>query len=221
METKATLLCASLLSLVAVAASIGPSDMLSWMSGSVWSTYNKKIFPRLDQTENVTVDIKMYLIAITDFDELGGQMSTVGYIKVKWTNDFLTWDTGYSPIESILLPQSNFWLLPLLLCPTQFCRWMNLVTSVTECAWWKTGDCEWTVGMVTKTACSVDVSYYPFDKQECEIALNPWGYNDNQVRNLHYELSFSVISLKLLSIPSLPLHKAIWSNTETTTKGGG
>ena len=193
MEAKATLLCASLLSLVAVAASIGPSDMLSWMSGSVWSTYNKKIFPRLDQTENVTVDIKMYLIAITDFDELGGQMSTVGYIKVKWTNDFLTWDNTYSPIESILLPQSNFWLPSLVVS--------NSVLSLNELGHlsyrvrvMKTGDCEWTVGMVTKTACSVDVSYYPFDKQECEIALNPWGYNDNQVRNLHYELSFSFVS---------------------------
>ncbi|KAK3106060.1 hypothetical protein FSP39_011792 [Pinctada imbricata] len=156
-----------------------PQDFKDWMASDTWSTYNKKIFPRSDQTENITVDVKFYLIAITDFDELGGQMESVGYIVVKWTNDFLTWNTPAN-LTQVLLPQENFWLPSMVVS--------NSVQSLNEQGHKSyrvkvknTGECEWIVGVVSRTACPVDVSYYPFDKQECEVIFNPWGYNDNQI----------------------------------------
>lgn len=44
------------------------------------------------------------------------------------------------------------------------------------------GNAEWKVGIVSKTACPVDVSMYPFDTQQCEISFTPWGYTDTQVK---------------------------------------
>ena len=155
-----------------------PEKFRTWLGNNPFKSYNKRIFPRSNQNENVTVDIKYYLIAITGFDEVAGQMDTVGYMKVQWKNEFLIWSSTDIPVIS--LPQDNFWLPSLVVS--------NSVTTLFEVGHpsypvriTSDGDCEWTVGVVAKTACAVDVSYYPFDIQNCKVTLNPWGFTDNQV----------------------------------------
>lgn len=159
-----------------------PEKFRTWLKAEPFKSYNRRIFPRLIQTENVTVTIKYYLIAITGFDEISGQMDTVGYMKVNWNTELLTWNS--TDIPGITLPQDNFWLPSLVVA--------NSVTSLFEVGHpsypvriENNGDCEWTVGIVAKTACAVDVSYYPFDIQTCKVTLNPWGFTDNQVMSLY------------------------------------
>ncbi|XP_061175707.1 neuronal acetylcholine receptor subunit beta-3-like [Saccostrea echinata] len=155
-----------------------PTKFKTWLGSEPYLSYNKRIFPRSNQNDNVTVEIKYYLIAINGFDEVAGQMETAGYMKVKWNTELLTWSS--TDIPSITLPQDNFWLPSLVVS--------NSVNSLFELGHKSypvridsNGDCEWTVGIVAKTACAVDVSYYPFDVQSCKVTLNPWGFNDNQI----------------------------------------
>ncbi|XP_052688387.1 acetylcholine receptor subunit alpha-like [Crassostrea angulata] len=197
-----------------------PEKFRTWLQAEPFKSYNRRIFPRLIQTENVTVTIKYYLIAITGFDEISGQMDTVGYMKVNWNTELLTWNSTDIPV--ITLPQDNFWLPSLVVA--------NSVTSLFEVGHpsypvriENNGDCEWTVGIVAKTACAVDVSYYPFDIQTCKVTLNPWGFTDNQIyltsnqdsidlthymENVQWELSNSTIETKSVSSTSF-LHFTI------------
>ncbi|XP_011446312.1 acetylcholine receptor subunit alpha [Magallana gigas] len=197
-----------------------PEKFRTWLKAEPFKSYNRRIFPRLIQTENVTVTIKYYLIAITGFDEISGQMDTVGYMKVNWNTELLTWNS--TDIPGITLPQDNFWLPSLVVA--------NSVTSLFEVGHpsypvriENNGDCEWTVGIVAKTACAVDVSYYPFDIQTCKVTLNPWGFTDNQIyltsnqesidlthymENVQWELSNSTIETKSVSSTSF-LHFTI------------
>ena len=149
-----------------------------FLDSSEYTGYNKKIFPKEIQTDKLTVYMKFYLIAITNFDEIAGQLELVGYIEVHWTNDLLkSWS---NVMDEMLLPQDNFWR-PSLVLSNSVESLEELGDSSYKLRINKTGVHSWTVGVVSRTGCTVDVSYYPFDTQSCDIKFTPWGYYDNQV----------------------------------------
>lgn len=43
------------------------------------------------------------------------------------------------------------------------------------------GEITWDAPAITKSSCVVDVSYFPFDSQECNLTFGSWTYNGNQV----------------------------------------
>lgn len=47
------------------------------------------------------------------------------------------------------------------------------------------GEITWDSPAITKSSCKVDVSYFPFDYQQCNLTFGSWTYNGNQVYALH------------------------------------
>lgn len=43
------------------------------------------------------------------------------------------------------------------------------------------GEIIWDSPAITKSSCVVDVSYFPFDWQQCNLTFGSWTYNGNQV----------------------------------------
>lgn len=161
-------------------------DFKDFLDSSVYTGYNKKIFPKEKQTDKLTVYMKFYLIAITNFDEIAGQLQLVGYIEVSWTNDLIKDWTNV--MSEMLLPQDNFWR-PALVLSNSVESLAELGDSSYKIRINKDGTHSWTVGVVSKTGCTVDVSYYPFDTQSCQVKFTPWGYYDNQVSSYHGNIS--------------------------------
>lgn len=158
----------------------GPSDFKTWLGQAPYSTYNKKVFPRTNQNDNITVELSFFLIAITDFNEVAGEIEMVAYLTAKWENELLRWTITESNMLRMLLPQDQLWKPTIVLS--------NSVESLKELGDKSyriridnDGNHEWQVGIVSKTACSIDITYYPFDKQSCNITFNPWGYTIDQI----------------------------------------
>lgn len=43
------------------------------------------------------------------------------------------------------------------------------------------GQVMWDQPAITKSSCSVDVAYFPFDLQECHLTFGSWTHNGNQM----------------------------------------
>lgn len=43
------------------------------------------------------------------------------------------------------------------------------------------GQVMWDQPAITKSSCSVDVAYFPFDLQECHFTFGSWTHNGNQM----------------------------------------
>lgn len=43
------------------------------------------------------------------------------------------------------------------------------------------GEIIWDSPAITKSTCVVDVAYFPFDWQQCNLTFGSWTYNGNQV----------------------------------------
>lgn len=43
------------------------------------------------------------------------------------------------------------------------------------------GDVLWIPPAIYKSSCTIDVKYFPFDQQECEMKFGSWTFNGDQV----------------------------------------
>lgn len=154
----------------------------SFIKTSVYSYYEKKIRPINDQTKALDVEIAFSAVAINGLDAAGGALEIVGILTATWQNDLLIFNTSpdWNGLEGLLFPQDNLWRPTLVLD--------NSATSLTEVGDSSyriridaNGKHEWTIGLVATSACSVDVTNFPFDSHSCELIFTPWGTTSSEV----------------------------------------
>jgi len=49
-----------------------------------------------------------------------------------------------------------------------------------------TGEVQWVPPAIYKSSCHIDVKFFPFDSQECEMRFASWTYNAREVTFTHY-----------------------------------
>lgn len=56
------------------------------------------------------------------------------------------------------------------------------------------GSIRWEPGGVFKTMCQIDITYYPFDHQRCELQFGAWSYHTNKMNltNMHDEVNLVI-----------------------------
>ena len=154
----------------------------SFLNQSMYAWYDKRVRPVTDQSHILNVTLSLSLVGVNNLDAVSGTLELVGILKVTWTNQVLvfTSNSDWSGIDAFFLPQENLWRPSLVL--------YNSVQSLEEVGDASnriridsTGKHEWTVGLVTATSCSVDVTSFPFDSQSCDITFTPWGFKSTEV----------------------------------------
>lgn len=154
----------------------------SFIKTSAFSWYEKKIRPIADQSQALDVQIAYSAVAINGLDAAGGVLDIVGILTATWQNDLLIFNTStdWNGLEGLLFPQDTFWRPTLVLD--------NSATSLTEVGDSSyriridaNGKHEWIIGLVATSACSVDVTNFPFDSHSCELIFTPWGTTSSEV----------------------------------------
>lgn len=180
-----------------VGSSLTADHVWSWINDTFCSTstctYRQEIFPRDALSDTIYVDMELSLISLSDFDEVAGHLELVGTLRIKWTDDivldpYLTASSLNPPTYSftdVLIPQDEVWKPPITVFNS-----VNALNSVGDSNYYvritvlssgAKADMEWFPGIVTRTACSVDVSNYPWDIQSCDVVFTPWGYQPTEI----------------------------------------
>lgn len=68
------------------------------------SVYSADIRPCLDSTKPLFIGIAFHLTALNKIDEIEGELNTVGYLKVVWMDERLSWNPVLTGINSIMIP---------------------------------------------------------------------------------------------------------------------
>ena len=54
------------------------------------------------------------------------------------------------------------------------------------------GRLRWEPGGIFKTMCHIDITYYPFDEQKCDLTFGAWAYYTNKMNMTTNKVSASV-----------------------------
>ena len=145
--------------------------------------YNRDIRPVEDQSQPVFVNITFDLISIQEFDEVSETFTVVGLMNLVWVDLRMRWDPSlYNNTHSVNIRKEFVWIPDLILTTAKERvkplgdrqDWMMIRYFYDGTAFVSPGD-------VFQSTCKVDVTFYPFDVQSCEMSFLPWGLYSSEV----------------------------------------
>ncbi|CAL8354821.1 unnamed protein product [Merluccius merluccius] len=142
--------------------------------------YSNALRPVEDTDKALNVTLQITLSQIKDMDERNQVLIAYLWIRQTWNDAYLKWNKeDYDGLEVIRIPSSLVWRPDLVLynkADDDFSGPMD-----TNVVLRYNGEITWDAPAITKSSCVVDVSYFPFDSQECNLTFGSWTYNGNQV----------------------------------------
>ncbi|XP_057184444.1 neuronal acetylcholine receptor subunit alpha-9-II-like isoform X2 [Triplophysa rosa] len=142
--------------------------------------YSSALRPVDDTDKTLNVTLQVTLSQIKDMDERNQVLIAYLWIRQTWNDAYLKWNKeDYDGLEVIRIPSSLVWRPDLVLYNKADDDFSGPVDTNVVLRY--TGEITWDAPAITKSSCVVDVSYFPFDSQQCNLTFGSWTYNGNQV----------------------------------------
>ncbi|XP_063806807.1 neuronal acetylcholine receptor subunit alpha-9 [Pseudophryne corroboree] len=146
----------------------------------LFEDYSNALRPVEDTDKALNVTLQITLSQIKDVDERNQILTAYLWIRQSWYDAYLMWDKDeYDGLDSIRIPSNMVWRPDIVLynkADDEFSEPVNTNVVLRH-----DGKITWDSPAITKSSCVVDVSYFPFDNQQCNLTFGSWTYNGNQV----------------------------------------
>ncbi|KAL9981976.1 hypothetical protein ACROYT_G010752 [Oculina patagonica] len=161
--------------------------------------YNKHTHPRLPGTGPITVIFDFQLIGILDVSARSQYITTYAWVNQYWKNNLLKWDPEYyGGVKKIHVSPEDIWVPDTLLYNNideekRIGGGRATYTASVEVQY--DGSNMWLNPALFKSICSVDITNFPFDDQECLLKFGSWtadkfkidlAAKNDSVFNSHY-----------------------------------
>ncbi|XP_056001877.1 neuronal acetylcholine receptor subunit alpha-6-like [Ostrea edulis] len=144
------------------------------------NVYDKTLRPSMDHSSATQLSVSFHLMSINRLDEVEKRLVSTAYLVVEWQDEFLTWNTSQYPVYRLSLPQTMIWK-PDLVLKNGFTEFKELGGSFYYVLVKDDGVVKWKPYQVFESQCSIDVTYFPFDTQTCNIVFTLWSHTEYQV----------------------------------------
>ncbi|KAH3828980.1 acetylcholine receptor subunit alpha-1-B-like [Dreissena polymorpha] len=152
-------------------------DAYSHASSPDSSTYHT-IVPRSDATVPLPVSVSFELFSIGGFDAVDGALNLIGSLNMSWKDE-----TGNFPkskkheVDTVIVDYSKVWTPVIVMVNSA-----DSVSRVGDSTYkvrfnLQTAQVNWKPRMIAKAACEPDMTYFPFDQQNCELSFTTWFQN--------------------------------------------
>ncbi|KAG7458711.1 hypothetical protein MATL_G00223590 [Megalops atlanticus] len=142
--------------------------------------YSNALRPVEDTDKALNVTLQVTLSQIKDMDERNQVLTAYLWIRQIWHDAYLKWDKDeYDGLEVIRIPSDLVWRPDIVLYNKADDEFSG--PADTNVVLRYNGEITWDSPAITKSSCVVDVSYFPFDDQQCNLTFGSWTYNGNQV----------------------------------------
>ncbi|CAK6980236.1 neuronal acetylcholine receptor subunit alpha-9-like [Scomber scombrus] len=146
----------------------------------LFSNYTNALRPVEDTDHIINVTLQITLSQIIDMDERNQILTTYLWIRQVWIDAYLTWKKeDYDGLDTIRIPSSYVWRPDIVLYNSADDEFSS--SMETNVVLRHDGQVMWDQPAITKSSCSVDVAFFPFDKQQCHLTFGSWTHNGNQM----------------------------------------
>ncbi|XP_033729077.1 neuronal acetylcholine receptor subunit beta-2-like [Pecten maximus] len=138
------------------------------------NSYNKMVRPSADQFVPIILYVNLNLVGITDIDEVQEKMTCTAFLELVWIDEYMNWNpVDYNDTSVIYVPQKNIWK-PDISLENGFTKLTELGDDFLLTQISSEGNVLWRPYDVFETKCSINIRYFPFDKQTCDIKFGVW-----------------------------------------------
>ncbi|CAH8513261.1 unnamed protein product [Schistosoma bovis] len=137
-------------------------------------------------TQQITVEFGLELLQILDLDEMDQILTTSVRSLYKWIDHNLIWNPNeYGGIDSVTIPVEYLWIPDISLYNYADERLNE--RRPCDARIFSDGSVLWNPMGIFKSTCSVDIKYFPFDRQKCVLKFGPWSYDGFRVNISFYD----------------------------------
>ncbi|XP_034017976.1 neuronal acetylcholine receptor subunit alpha-2 [Thalassophryne amazonica] len=142
--------------------------------------YNKWSRPVPNISDVVIVKFGLSIAQLIDVDEKNQMMTTNVWLKQEWNDYKLRWrPSDYDNVTSIRVPSELIWVPDIVLYNNADGEFA--VTHMTKAHLFHTGKVRWVPPAIYKSSCSIDVTFFPFDQQNCKMKFGSWTYDKAKI----------------------------------------
>ncbi|KAK3101715.1 hypothetical protein FSP39_005783 [Pinctada imbricata] len=139
---------------------------------SIFLEYDRDLMPFYDRTIIPTYFVPL---SIRELDEVSGTFTIIATISMRWEDPRIMWNPEkYNGTRDLKVKSSKIWY-PDLYCINTADKLVALDESSFIAILHYSGSVDLPIGMILKSTCDVDMTYFPFDVQRCPIEITAWG----------------------------------------------
>ncbi|XP_027391606.1 neuronal acetylcholine receptor subunit alpha-2-like isoform X3 [Bos indicus x Bos taurus] len=107
-------------------------------------------------------------------------MTTNVWLKQEWSDYKLRWNpVDFGNITSLRVPSEMIWIPDIVLYNNADGEFV--VTHMTKAHLFSSGLLHWAPPAIYKSSCSIDVTFFPFDQQNCKMKFGSWSYDKAKI----------------------------------------
>ncbi|XP_068444347.1 neuronal acetylcholine receptor subunit alpha-7-like [Clinocottus analis] len=140
------------------------------------ANYNRLERPVVNDSAAILVELGLTLLQIIDVDEKNQVLMTNSWLQLYWTDIYLSWNPeNYPGVQNLRFPSDQIWTPDILLYNSADERFdATFHTNVLVNA---SGYCQYIPPGILKSTCYIDVRWFPFDVQKCDLKFGSWTHN--------------------------------------------
>uniref|UniRef100_A0A8C9R3I8 Cholinergic receptor, nicotinic, gamma n=1 Tax=Scleropages formosus TaxID=113540 RepID=A0A8C9R3I8_SCLFO len=143
--------------------------------------YSKNIRPVKNSNDVLQVKFKLTLTNLISLNEREEALTTSVWTELQWCDYRLKWDhmPAYENITCLRVPSKSIWLPDIVLENNvdgnfEIALYTNALVNSSGCI-------QWLPPAIYRSACSITVSYFPFDWQNCSMVFRSHTYSANDI----------------------------------------
>ncbi|MFT7807422.1 neuronal acetylcholine receptor subunit alpha-3-like [Arapaima gigas] len=142
--------------------------------------YNQYIRPVENVSDPVTVQFEVSISQLVKVDEVNQIMETNLWLRHIWNDYKLKWTPAeFDGIEFIRVPSNKIWRPDIVLYNNAVGDF--LVEDKTKALLKYDGMVTWVPPAIFKSSCPMDITYFPFDYQNCSMKFGSWTYDKAKI----------------------------------------
>ncbi|XP_065337698.1 neuronal acetylcholine receptor subunit alpha-7 isoform X3 [Cloeon dipterum] len=179
MAPAAALLLATLLFMALPKESLqGPHERR--LLNDLLAAYNTLERPVANESEPLEVKFGLTLQQIIDVDEKNQLLITNIWLSLEWNDYNLRWnESEYGGVKDLRITPTKLWKPDVLMYNSADEGFDG--TYHTNVVVRNNGSCLYVPPGIFKSTCKIDITWFPFDDQHCDMKFGSWTYDGNQL----------------------------------------
>ncbi|XP_019640239.1 PREDICTED: neuronal acetylcholine receptor subunit alpha-10-like [Branchiostoma belcheri] len=151
------------------------------LKASLLAGYDKSSRPVKAASTPVNVDFDITLKQIIDLAEKEQAFRMNLWLRLYWVDEYLTWNASeHGGVDSLTIHSSDIWR-PDIFLYNNIAETYGALGTVTDLSVTNTGQVSYLTPAIFTSACPVDITRFPFDRQNCVLEFGSWIYTGSQL----------------------------------------